>query len=154
MPRFGQSESRARARDHEIRTRGHAEAAAHTRAFDDGNDRLRQCIQTLQHIAEATVARLLRVAAVRGLRRCVDHHVEIAAGAEVTARAAQHDHTQVGPTGKVIHRHTDLVHHRLVQRVAYLRTIEHEARNCAVGVDADVLESRLIHGASVHGAGA
>ncbi len=150
VPRFGQPESRARARDHEIRTRGHAEAAAHTRAFDHGNNRLRQCIQALQHVAEAPVARLLRIASVRGLRRRVHHHVEIAAGAEVATRAPQHDHAQVGPAGKVIHRHTDLVHHRLVQRIAYVRAIEDEARNCAVGVDADVLESRFIHGASVH----
>ena len=90
---LGHAEARAVVQDHDVGAAGHAEAAAHRRALDDGDGGLRQAVERQQRVAELAVGRHQRIGgAVGRLGRHVGHGVEIAAGAEMPAGAAQHQH--------------------------------------------------------------
>ena len=88
---FGHAEPGTVVQDHHVRAAGHAEAAAHRRAFDDGDGRLRQGVERQQGVAELAIGRHQRIGRAAALPRFrkgrhVGHGVEVAAGAEMPAR--------------------------------------------------------------------
>jgi hypothetical protein len=97
-----------------VRAADHTETAAHGRAFDHGNHRLRQAVQAREHFAKVAIRRDEWISAGGGNRRHVGHRAEVAAGAERAARTAQYQGACLAIRADALDRIADLAHHVVV----------------------------------------
>lgn len=123
--RLRQGEDRIRARDHHVGAAGHAEAAAHGCPLYDGDDRLEQRVQVLEHRAELAVGGIERIGlAGPGRWRHLAYGVQVASGAEIAARAPQDDCVQAWIHLRPDHDGADLAHHPVGELVAVRGPVE------------------------------
>ncbi len=111
--------------DDDVADGGQADAAAERRAVDPPDDGNRQRVEPLEHQGE-----ILRVREVLDLAvgDRLGHPGDVGAGAECLARAGEHHHPHVGILGRAGCAGRDRVDDLLVERIAHLGPVQHDAQ--------------------------
>ena len=145
---FGEAEHRALAGDRDVGHAGEAEAAAHHRAFEHRHHRERRARERDAELAERRVDLDDGLGVGRQPHARAGHVLDVGAGREVAAGAAEHDDAGAAVTFGRGQRLAKFQHHRHRQRVAHLGPVQRDRQHAAFGVHQQRVE---VHAAFLPG---